>query len=586
MAHPREPFAPHVLRDYAMLADGERGALVGPHGDYAWMCAPSWHDEPVFASLIGGAGVYAVTPTDGRHVWGGFYEDGSLIWRSRWGTTTSIIECREALAFPGDPSRAVLLRRVVAIAGRTSVRVQLDVRSGFDGKPMAGLSHVGGSWTGHSGDLTFRWTGADAAHRHEGLLEAVIELEQGAHHDLVLELGSGRIDTSPPDADRLWVATQQAWAASTPSMGSTIAPDDARQSYAVLRGMTSHTGAMVAAATMSLPERAEHGSSYDYRYAWIRDQCYTGQSVGAVEALPLLDDAVRFVSERILADGSSLSPGYRIDGSPIPHEQEIDLPGYPGARVRSGNWVNDQFQLDTLGEALLLFTAAARHDHLDRQHWQAVETVTDIIDHRWHEPDSGIWELAPQRWAHSRLMCAAGLRAIATYAPARQGAHWVALADTLVTDTTADCLHPDGRWQRAPGDPRVDAALLLPGLRGALPADDPRSTATLAAIRADLGSDGYVYRFRHDAGPLNETEGAFVLCGFHMALATHQQGDEKGALRWFERNRSACGSPGLFTEEYDVEQRQQRGNLPQAFVHAVLIEAAQVLADPPRKAHR
>ncbi|MGV8979377.1 MAG: glycoside hydrolase family 15 protein [Cellulomonas sp.] len=585
MTHSREPVPPHVLRDYALIADGERGALVGPHGDYAWMCAPSWHDEPVFAGLVGGAGVYAVTPTDDRHVWGGFYEDGSLIWRSRWVTTTSIIECREALAFPGDPSRAVLLRRVVAVAGRASVRVRLDVRSGFDGKPMTGLGHADGTWTGHSGDLAFRWRGGDRAHRHEGLLEAVIELEQGTHHDLVLELGAGRFAGAPLDPDRLWVATEQAWAESAPSMDSTIAPDDARQSYAVLRGMTSHTGAMVAAATMSLPERAEHGSNYDYRYAWIRDQCYTGQSVGAVGPLPLLDDAVRFVSARILADGSSLSPGYRIDGSPIPHEQTIDLPGYPGAGVRSGNWVNDQFQLDALGESLLLFTAAARHDHLDLDHWQAVETVADVISHRWHEPDSGIWELAPQRWAHSRLTCAAGLRAIAAYAPARQGAQWVALADTLVTDTAADCLHPDGRWQRAPGDPRVDAALLLPGLRGALPADDPRSTATLAAVRTELSSDGYVYRFRHDARPLHETEGAFVLCGFHMAMATHQEGHEKEALRWFERNRSACGSPGLFTEEYDVEQRQQRGNLPQAFVHSSMIEAAQVLADPPRKAH-
>lgn len=30
---------PHVLREYALLADGERGALVGPHGDPARRCA-------------------------------------------------------------------------------------------------------------------------------------------------------------------------------------------------------------------------------------------------------------------------------------------------------------------------------------------------------------------------------------------------------------------------------------------------------------------------------------------------------------------------------------------------------------------
>jgi len=52
------------------------------------------------------------------------------------------------------------------------------------------------------------------------------------------------------------------------------------------------------------------------------------------------------------------------------------------------------------------------------------------------------------------------------------------------------------------------------------------------------------------------------------------------AMRWFEGNRAACGSPGLFTEEYDIEQRQLRGNYPQAFVHALLIESAKRLAEP------
>ena len=52
------------------------------------------------------------------------------------------------------------------------------------------------------------------------------------------------------------------------------------------------------------------------------------------------------------------------------------------------------------------------------------------------------------------------------------------------------------------------------------------------------------------------------------------QGDLVGAMRWFERNRTACGPPGLLSEEFDVRQRQLRGNLPQAFVHAVLLESA------------
>ena len=38
-------------------------------------------------------------------------------------------------------------------------------------------------------------------------------------------------------------------------------------------------------------------------------------------------------------------------------------------------------------------------------------------------------------------------------------------------------------------------------------------------------------------------------------------------------------APTRFAEEYDVNQRQLRGNLPQAFVHAVMLKAAVRLAD-------
>ena len=113
-----------------------------------------------------------------------------------------------------------------------------------------------------------------------------------------------------------------------------------------------------------------------------------------------------------------------------------------------------------------------------------------------------------------------------------------------------------------------------------LPPDDPRTRQTLRGYLAELTEDEYAYRFRHHAGPLGDAEGAFLLCGFITALALHQQGDETRALRWFERNRAACGTPGLFSEEYDVTQRQMRGNLPQAFVHALMLECAVRLAAP------
>ncbi len=572
-------FPPHVLREYSLLADGERGILVGPRGDFVWMCAPRWDSDAVFSSLIGGSGVYAITPADPRFVWGGYYEPGSLIWRSRWVTDGGIIECREALAFPGESGRAVVLRRIVAIEGAARVEVVLEARAGFGRHAMGSLSTQDGVWSVRSGPVRLRWSGAGKARvASAGHLHLTIELSEGAQHDLVLEVSDQELPVQPVQAQRAWVSTEAAWARAVPEVEDTIADRDARHAHAVLRGLTSAGGGMVAAATMSLPERAEQGRNYDYRYSWIRDQCYAGQAAAVSGSYQLLDDAVRFVSARILDDGPQLKPAYTVSGGPVPSERDLRLPGYPGASVKTGNWVNGQFQLDAFGEVLLLLAAAGRLDRLDSAHWSGVEECVAAIEQRWGDPDAGIWELDNARWAHSRLICAAGLRAVGAVAPPAQGAQWNQLADAIVADAASDCLHPSGRWQRAPGDARVDAALLLPAIRGALPAADPRTRATIDAVRTDLLRDGYVYRFRQDSRPLADAEGAFVLCGFLLALATEQQGEGVSAARLFERNRAACGPPGLFAEEYDISQRQLRGNLPQAFVHALLLESAHTLS--------
>lgn len=582
-----QQFTPRVLREYALLADGERGALIGPRGEVTWMCAPHWDSDAVFASLIGGSGVYAVTPVDPRFVWGGRYEDRTLIWRSRWITSTGIVECREALAFPGDPGRLVLLRRIIAVDGTAHVNVRLDARAGYGRHAIDDCRRHGATWTGRVGDLRLRWSGGErarrgraAADRNALLMELAVPV--GSHHDLVLELSSTALPHGLPDPDRAWQATECAWRDGVPAFADTLAPRDTRHAYAVLRGLTSSGGGMVAATTMSLPERAEEGRNYDYRYVWIRDQCFAGEAVAAADAYPLLDAAVGFVVARLMADGPNLTPAYTTRGGPIPGQRRLRLPGYPGGFDITGNHVNRQFQLDAFGESLLLLAAAARHGHLDADGWRAVQVAARAISARWREPEAGIWELDARRWTHSRLICVAGLRAVsgAPGCPAPRSRRWLALADAILARTAARCVHASGRWQRAPDDPRVDAALLLAGVRGAVPAGDPRTRATLAAVRAELEQDGYIYRFRHAPGPLGDAEGAFLLCGFVAAMAAHQQGDAVQAIRYFERNRAACGPPGLYCEEYDVAQRQLRGNLPQAFVHALMLEASVRLCGP------
>ena len=579
---------PHVLREYALLADGERGILVGPRGDFVWMCFPGWDGGALFSSLIGGQGAFALAPRD-RYVWGGYYESGSLIWRSRWITVhNAIIESREALALPASVDKAVVLRRVAAEQGPATVEVVFNPRGQYGGAPLRSLRRDENDvWRGRLGEFHLGLSGASAAREepdgHGGrALKLEIRLDEGQHHDFVFTIACRADDVDPPEPDSAWAGTEAEWHARVPKLDEAIAPRDARHAYAVLSGLTSLGGGMVAAATTSLPERASEGRNFDYRYVWIRDQCYVGAAISKAGPLPLLDDAVRFVRERLLEHGPQLKPAYTTTGERVPDEQRLDLPGYPGGNDIVGNWVNEQFQLDGFGESLLLFAAAAGHDRLDADGWRAVETAADAIEARWREADAGIWELDPDEWTHSRLICVAGLRAISRHTPGDQlGGRWLALADTIAADAAARAVHRSGRWQRSPGDERIDASLLLAGIRGAVAADDPRTLKTLEAVVEELTEDGYAYRYRPDGRPLGQAEGAFLLCGFLVSLAYAQQGQGVAAARWFERNRAACGPPGLLSEEFDVTQRQLRGNLPQAFVHALLLECAIELAKTP-----
>ena len=565
--------AAHVLREYSLLADGERGALVGPRGDIAWLCAPRWHDGSVFSSLIGGSGVYSTTPA-GRFVWGGYYEQRSLIWRSRWVTEDGIVESRDALAYPADEHRVVVLRRVSTIAAPADVEVLLRPRADYDQTRMADVRHADGIWTMRCGDLRLRWrAGAGVRHRDD-TLRLTFRVEPDAHRDFVLEISDVDLPDDPPDPDELWRATEAAWADTVPDTTNTLASRDVAHSLAVLHGLTSKGGGMVAAATTSLPERSETGRNYDYRFVWIRDQCFTGQAAAAVGDMALLDAAVAFVGARLRADGAKLAPAYLVTGEPLPPEQRLHLPGYPGGTDIIGNHAGAQFQLDAFGESLLLFAAADRSGRADAEMWQAVDAAVAAITARWREPDAGIWELDDRAWTHSRLIASAGLRAIAARRQGAAATEALALADEILADTARTSLAPEGHWQRAADDPLLDGALLLPALRGALPPGDPRTAATLAAYLRELTVDGYAYRFRHDDRPLPDAEGSFLLCGFLVAMALHEAGDEVEARAWFERTRSSAGPPLLFSEEYDSRQHQMRGNIPQAFVHAVMVEAA------------
>lgn len=215
---------PHVLREYALLADGERGALIGPRGEIGWLCAPRWDSAALFSSFVGGAGLYALTPEDRWFVWGGYYEEGTLVWRSRWMTADGVIECREALAFPGEEHRAVLMRQVLAVDRDAEVLLRLDPRADFGRCPVQDSRLEAGTWTARSGPLHLRLTGVEGARAGQRGLQLELSVPAGSSHDLVLEVADQPLTEPAADAARAWSATVERWHQEVPAMVTSLTP--------------------------------------------------------------------------------------------------------------------------------------------------------------------------------------------------------------------------------------------------------------------------------------------------------------------------------------------------------------------------
>jgi GH15 family glucan-1,4-alpha-glucosidase len=151
---------------------------------------------------------------------------------------------------------------------------------------------------------------------------------------------------------------------------------------------------------------------------------------------------------------------------------------------------------------------------------------------------------------------------------------WSTARDELRAEIEARAYDPgQGVFTQVFGDLELDAALLRMPAVGFIDAGDERMVRTADAIAAQLGEDGLVRRYRADDGQPGR-EGAFLPCAFWLAECLASQGRTTEARERFERALGARNDVGLFTEEYDVEAGEARGNVPQALTHFSHVLAA------------
>ena len=574
------------IERHALLADGKTVALVTPDARVTWLCHPRPDSAPVFAELVGGhsGGSLAVRPAHGGLPTAQRYVEGTLTLETRW-AGLAVHDYLDR----GEPYGRVRLVRV--IEGSSEAIIEFTPRPDFGRQQIALRADPNGVAVVGAADPVVLYAPGLAWEIEEEGGQPMARAHVNVSGPYVIELRCGTWSLAPhplpePERRERTETTWRNWA------GALRLPALARQEVArsalTLRALChEQTGAILAAATTSLPEEIGGVRNWDYRYCWLRDATLTALALvelgSSAEATALLSYVEQLAKVEQGAD--RLRPLYSVLGGDAGTEAVIDaVPGYAGSRpVRVGNAAAQQVQLDVFGPIVeLAYAVAVAGGRLSERHHLLVEQMVDAVARRWQEPDHGIWEVRrqPRHHVHSRAMCWLAVdRAIRiarlTERPANDA--WATLADRIASDVLEHGWKDEVRSFTAAYDGvDLDAAALQIGLCGLLPADDERFAATVEAVELRLREGPTVYRYRSDDG-LPGSEGGFHLCALWLAEAYALVGRQSDAQALFDQVLELAGPSGLLSEQYDPRAERALGNHPQAYSHLALIRTALVL---------
>ncbi len=348
----------------------------------------------------------------------------------------------------------------------------------------------------------------------------------------------------------------------------------------------SKTGAVLAAATTSLPETIGENRNWDYRFCWLRDASMVIKTMTQIGHWKSAERFLNFIIDVVSDKDEKIQIMYGINKEKNLRERTLPhLAGYENSTpVRIGNAAYKQKQHDIYGILMdviyhqfsLFETSLQNSEEL----WTITRSIVRIVKQNWRKPDRGIWEIRTEQrhFLFSKLLCWVAIdRAIKIAVLIKRQDYaekWSKLRDTISKDIQAKGWNEEKQaFTQAYGSKDLDASTLLMESFGFIEASDYRYVSTVKATQRELCRNGLMYRYKN-RDDFGYPTSSFTICTFWLIQALFRIGEKEEAQKLFEQLLTYSNHLGLFSEDIDFETKRLLGNFPQAYSHLALIETA------------
>jgi len=584
--------APPPALDHAAYGNGRVLALVAPDSGIDWLCLPRFDSPSIFARILDRekGGTFAFLHHD-RFVQGrSSYERNTNVVRTRFedgDAAWEVIDFAPRLPRGLTVSAPLeIVRLLRPLRGRPRLSVRFDPRPGYaEVAPRIELASDGIEVLHPAGDLTlsssvpapFILSGQEFALTSESWFR--------------MSWGRGQpaaTRASALDDLELTLSGWRAWARSC-ALPTFAAEAVLRSALCLALHAHLDTGAIIAAATTSIPEALGTERTWDYRYCWLRDAAFVAEALRRLSHLAEGERFLRYL--RDVVESGPLQPVYGIGGERWLEERPLaHLAGFGGnGHVRIGNAASEQLQSDLPGEVVLCletFLCDPRIVHGDpADYFPLIESLVERAIRSFEEPDTGIWEYRTQLRHHtfskamSWVAAQRGSKLARDFGRGAEALHWAEAASRMRETILERGFNRDlGFFTQGLDGVHADASLLLLPTLGLIDAKDPRFVSTVRACERLLVRKGWMLRYVH-ADDFGQTTSAFSICSFWWAEALALMGELEEAKALFLRLLERANPVGLFSEDIDPESGALLGNFPQAYAHVGLIHAAMTIGE-------